>query len=192
MNVFIFNKNYWVRRFGEQREVRGILTNGKSDFVASLNVHPLGTDQQLALPEGERKVKRLEGHGTSELVVADQNTGRKGDLLYYHGEWYECVNAQMWDHTVLCHTNYQFVLVPRDAAHSIDIKDPPQEDPAGKKPGEGTFTPDADIPIADDDSVGFVMVKAGSGLTIDADGNLAIDKATAEEIRQLLGKGGDG
>ena len=192
MNITLFNKKYWIRRFGEQREVRGYLTSGRSDFVASLNVHPLGTDKQLALPEGERKEKRLEAHGTDVLVVANQDTGRKGDLLYYHGDWYECINAQEWDHTILNHLNYQFVIVPRDASKSIDLKDPPTEDPSKKGEGEGVFTPDGDVRIATEDQVGFVMVKAGSGLTIDRHGCMAIDGATADELRRLFGGGGDG
>lgn len=127
MNITIFNRKYWVRRFGEQQNVRGYLTAPYTDFVASLNVHPLGTDSIQALPEGERKIKRLEAHGTSVLRPANQHTGDKGDLLYYHGEWYECVSAVEWDHTMLSHLNYQFVLVPRDAAGTADLADPSGE-----------------------------------------------------------------
>lgn len=128
MNIRLFNKNYWIRRFGVQREVKGYLTSGHEDFVASLNVHPLGTDAIQALPEGERKLKRLEAHGEVALLVGDEKESRKGDLLYYHGDWYECVNSQMWDHTILSHYNYQFVLVPTDAGGSIDLE-PPTGDP---------------------------------------------------------------
>ena len=128
MNIRLFNKNYWIRRFGVQREVKGYLTSGYEDFVASLNVHPLGTDAIQALPEGERKLKRLEAHGEVALLVGDEKESRKGDLLYYHGDWYECVNSQMWDHTILSHYNYQFVLVPTDAGGSIDLE-PPTGDP---------------------------------------------------------------
>lgn len=128
MNIRLFNKNYWIRRFGVQREVKGYLTSGYEDFVASLNVHPLGTDAIQALSEGERKLKRLEAHGEVALLVGDEKESRKGDLLYYHGDWYECVNSQMWDHTILSHYNYQFVLVPTDAGGSIDLE-PPTGDP---------------------------------------------------------------
>lgn len=127
MNIRLFNKKYWVRRFEEQRIVRGYLTSGYHDFVASLNVHPLGTDSIQALPEGERKLKRLEAHGEVELRVADESTNTKGDLLYYRGAWYECVSSQPWDHTLLSHLNYQFVMVPRDGARSVDID--PMNDP---------------------------------------------------------------
>ena len=130
MNITLFNKKYWVRRFGEQKEIRGYFTAGYSDFVASLNVHPLGSDQMQALPEGERRLKHLEAHGSDVLIVANQDTGVKGDLLLYDGEWYECTAAQKWDHTILSHLNYQFVLVPNDAARSADTQNPPTSDPA--------------------------------------------------------------
>lgn len=124
MNIRLFNKNYWIRRFSAQREVKGYFTSGHKDFVASINVHPLGSDTIQALPEGERKLKRLEGHGEIALLVGNEKEGRKGDLLYYHGDWYECVSSQMWDHTILAHYNYQFVLVPTDAGGSIDLEAP--------------------------------------------------------------------
>mgnify|MGYP001031497305 CR=1 FL=1 len=118
MNIRIFNKNYVVRRFGEQKNFNGYLTSEYEDFVASLNVHPLSADQMQALPEGQRKVKRLEAHGEVNLVVADEKLNRKGDMLYYHRDWYECVSSQIWEHTILSHLNYQFVLVPEDVSQS--------------------------------------------------------------------------
>ena len=99
----------------------------------------MSTDQMQALPEGQRKVKRLEAHGVAGLVVADEKLNRKGDLLYYHGDWYECVSSQVWDHTILSHLNYQFVLVPNDAAGSIDLE-PPVGEPALQEDG-GTGQP---------------------------------------------------
>ena len=191
MNITIFNKNYWVRRLGEQKVIKGIVTNGKTDFIASLHIHPTSTDQQMALPEGERKIKRLEGHGSVVLKTANQDTGEKGDLLLYFGDWYECVSAQLHDHTILSHINYQFTLVPRDAAGTIDTANPPEEDPSGKEEGEGVFTPDSDVTVAGDDTVGYVIVKAGSGLVVDKCGNLSLDEATLEALKSMLGGGSD-
>ena len=129
MNIRIFNKNYVVRRFGEQKNFNGYLTSEYEDFVASLNVHPLSADQMQALPEGQRKVKRLEAHGEVKLVVADEQLNRKGDMLYYHRDWYECVSSQIWEHTILSHLNYQFVLVPEDVSQSPDMFPPEIEIP---------------------------------------------------------------
>lgn len=161
-----------MRHFGEPKNVRGYITNGMEDRVVSLNVHPLSTDQIKALPEGERKLKRLEAQGTDTLVVADEAAGTKGDLLLYMGDWYECVSAQTWDHTILCHTNYQFVLVPKDASRSIDTEDPPTEDPNTATEPEYPWL--KQNPVASADAVGFVKVPADSGLQIDEEGYLSL------------------
>ena len=114
MNITLFNKKYTIRRFKEQKEYKGYLVAEHEDFVASIHVHPTGSDQIQALSEGERRVTRLEGHGNIQLLTADQIKDQKGDLLLYRGEWYECISSQLWDHTILSHYNYQFVLVPSD------------------------------------------------------------------------------
>lgn len=136
MNISLFNKPYWLRRADEQRLVKGYLTSGFVDVVVNIHVHPLSTDQIQALPEGERKLKRLEGHGNTELLTADEEKNRKADLLYYHGDWYECLSCKLHDDTILGHFNYQFVIVPKDAGGSIDLKAPegdPKLPPAGQK-----------------------------------------------------------
>ena len=124
MNVGIFNKKYVARRFGKPIEKKGFLKCSSEDFVISLNVHPLGTDQLQALPEGQRTIKRLEAQSSVEMLAADESSEQKGDLLFYQGRWYECVSSQLWDHTVLSHWNLQFVLVPEDGSVSYDIKPP--------------------------------------------------------------------
>lgn len=145
MNIAIFNKKYWVRRFGEPKNVRGYITSDRKDFAVSLHIHPMGSDAMQALPEGERRMKHLEGHGTDELIPANQETGVKGDLLLYHGEWYECTSAQFWDHTLLSHTNYQFCLVPTNSPRAADITDPPTGEP-GKPEDEEKDTAESEKP----------------------------------------------
>lgn len=125
MNIGLFNKEYTIRRFSDPENVKGYYTAHHSDFIASLHVHPMGNDEQNALPEGVRHSKSLEGHGDIELRTANEWTGQKGDLLYYHGDWYECISCQLWDHTVLSHYNYQFSMVPTDACGTIDTEVPP-------------------------------------------------------------------
>lgn len=124
MNITLFNRPYTIRRFGEQKNVKGHLVSSYEDFTVNLHIHPLSTDQIQALPEGLRKVKRLEGHGEVFLNAADEDAQRKGDLLFYHGDWYECISSQLYDHTLLSHLNYQFVLVPNDAAGTVDLEPP--------------------------------------------------------------------
>lgn len=124
MNITIFNKKYWARRFSDMEIVKGYQTSDHTDFAVSLNVHPMGNDAIQALPEGERMIRRLEAEGTDILIPADQDSGTKGDLLYYHGRWYECVAAEEWDHTLLSHINYKFTVVPEDGAGTIDLTPP--------------------------------------------------------------------
>ena len=129
MNVSLFNRKYWLRRFGEQREVLGYLTAGYTDCVVSIHAHPMGTDALQALPEGERSLKRIEGHGSYKLIAADPNRGAKGDLLLYDGSWYECLVSMGYSQTILSHYNYQFVQVPNDGSRRDDIANMPQGDP---------------------------------------------------------------
>lgn len=135
MNISLFNKDYWLRRFGEQREVKGYLTSDYTDYVVSLNVHPMGSDALQALPEGERSVKHLEGHGNYNLVAANRQANTKGDLLLYNGIWYECTATQMFDHTMLSHYNYQFVEVPNESNGDYDITNAPECAPSGLEGG---------------------------------------------------------
>ena len=62
----------------------------------------------------------------------------------------------LYDHTILCHYNYQFVLVPHDASGSIDLE-PPVGDPVlpdqvedepdpGHESEDGTDDTGTDIP----------------------------------------------
>lgn len=135
MNISLFNTLHWIRRFDEQREVKGYLTASFDDYVVSINVHPVGSDTLQALPEGERTIKRLEGHGDYPLIVADSSANTKGDLLLYEGRWYECVSSQRWNHTILSHFNYQFVLVPLDGSRIDDVNDTPVDTEEAKKAG---------------------------------------------------------
>lgn len=160
--------------------------------MVSLHVHPMGSDAMQALPEGERKMKHLEGHGTDVLIPANQETGVKGDLLLYNGEWYECTVAQEWDHTLLSHINYQFCLVPTNSPRSADTEDPPTDLPGKPVETEPPEEQGEEMPAATDTSVGGVMVKDGSGLRVDEEGYLSINGASLEETLELLKDGGDG
>lgn len=125
MNVSIFNKKYKLRRFEEQHEVKGYLVASYTDRTVCLHIHPSGSDSLTANPEGERVVKKLEGHGTCPLVVANADANIKGDLIWYQGSWYECISSQLYDNTMLSHYNYLFVKVPMDGSRENDIRNPP-------------------------------------------------------------------
>jgi hypothetical protein len=124
MNITLFNREYTIRRFGEAKQVRGYITAGYTDIKVKMHVHPLGYNAVQALPEGERLVQRLEAQTSEALVVADHDSGVKGDLLWYRGRWYECTSFADYDHTLLSHGNYQFVVVPTDSSGCTDTDAP--------------------------------------------------------------------
>lgn len=153
MNIAIFNRRYWVRRFEEQREVRGYMVSGHADFVAELHLHP-GTDQVDMKDEGGRRLARLEGHGNVQLVTATQNVSHKGDLVRYRGTWFECIRVLLYDHTVLNHWNYSFVEVPeeeiRNPARFRELAPPLSEEPTKEEQAQhsapGSITDGQDRP----------------------------------------------
>ena len=124
MNITIFNRKYLIRRFSEQRNIKGHLVSDYSDMEVSIHVHPASSQSVMALPEGERKLNRLQGHGMTELIAADQELNQKGDLLWYDNHWYECRGCTRYDHTLLNHYNYDFSQIAIDSAQSIDFKAP--------------------------------------------------------------------
>ena len=171
MNITLFNKKYWVRRFKEPQNIRGYITAAVSYTHLTLPTTSRG-QRQMCIRDS------LEGHGTDVLIPASEATGIKGDLLYYMGDWYECTAAQPWDHTVLSHLNYQFCLVPTDGARASDIEDPPQDDPATAGKTQQEIPPITNFPIASADTVGVVRIKDDSGLVIDEEGFLSLAKPT--------------
>lgn len=80
MGIGIFRRSYTVRRFKPQEDVPGgYVTSQYEDVVTALNVQPLSTKELMALPEGDRSVKRLKAFGDLQLTTSDQEQGILGD-----------------------------------------------------------------------------------------------------------------
>jgi hypothetical protein len=125
MNIGLFNEDYTVRRFGrEARNIRGKIVYDYTDITVSMHVHPLNYSQVWALPAGERRTNRIAAECSEKLYTSDQDKGIKADLLWYDGQWYECVSEAVHKDTILAHGNYQFVVVPTDAGGTTDTKPP--------------------------------------------------------------------
>lgn len=107
----IFRRLYTIRRFGKTEIVDGYQCSGYEDTETFLNVQPLSKDELMALPEGERRTKRIKAYGDFTFTTADQSSGKRGDWLLYYGHWYECVSSIGWDHTILSHCKSEFVEV---------------------------------------------------------------------------------
>lgn len=119
----IFRRNFTIRRFGKEEIVDGYGHTSYEDSEVALNVQPLSADELQALPEGERRTKRLKAYGDFTFTTADQSTGRRGDWLLYYGHWYECVSSLGWDHTILRHCKSEFVEIPEAEVAPYSIVD---------------------------------------------------------------------
>ena len=110
--IGLFKRPYTIRRHGPESNVGGYTQAKYEDFITRLNVQPQAPHDFEANPEGDRTVKHLKSWGPDMLISADEYTGTPGDLLYYHGLWYECKSSAMWDHTILSHYQSDFVALP--------------------------------------------------------------------------------
>ena len=113
MNIQLFKKPYVIRHYEAQTvNADGYASAPYTDTAAMLNVQPLSPDDLMALPEGDRTVKRVKAIGKDRLASADEFTGTPGDRLFYQGYWYECKSSVMWDHTALGHYRSDFAILP--------------------------------------------------------------------------------
>ena len=110
--INIFKKPYTIRRYGQQTITGGYASAPYTDFRTQLNVQPLSAKEVMALPEGERAAKRLKSFGKVKLAHSEDSGETPGDRIFYNGEWFECVSADMWDHTLLSHWRSEFILLP--------------------------------------------------------------------------------
>ena len=109
--IGIFRKQYTIRKYLPQVIERGYASSQCIEITSQLNVQPLSTDELRALPEGERTVKKIKSYGSDQMASADASTQTPGDRLFYHGQWYECVSSEQWEHTILAHYRSEWVLL---------------------------------------------------------------------------------
>ena len=121
MSVMLFKKPYVIRHYERQTiDSEGYASAPYADSMEMLNVQPLTPDDLMALPEGDRTVKRVKALGKGRLISADEFNGIPGDRLYYQGQWYECKSSVMWDHTIVSHYRSDFAIIPQH-----EQEDPP-------------------------------------------------------------------
>ena len=120
MGMGLFKRTYIVRKHQPQTIMKGYVSSAYKDVKMRLNIQPLSNNDLMALPEGERTVKRIKAFGVEELASADEYTGARGDRLFYRGFWYECKSSVLWDHTLLSHYQSDFVIC-------IDQEEPREE-----------------------------------------------------------------
>ena len=140
--IGLFKKPYTVRHYGANTVENGYTHSPYTDTVMKLDVQPLSSDELLALPDGDRTVKRVKSFGGGKLRSADEFEGIPGDRLFYLGRWWECTSSVMWDHTILAHYRSDFVILPqREQMPDPEPPTPPAPPPDETDPPEGGIDP---------------------------------------------------
>jgi hypothetical protein len=128
MRIRIFSGTYTVRRRGKQENINGYFVSESTDFTARLNIQPLSANELLALPEGERTVKRIKTFSMTALISADEHSGTPGDLLYYEDKWYECKSCVRYIHSPLKHYEAVFVILADQKKHKPPVREGKSDD----------------------------------------------------------------
>jgi hypothetical protein len=106
----IFKKKYTLRKFSEQKTVKGFAVKASyTDQIVLLNVQPMVAKEMETLPQGDRVSKGIKSYGDFKVQTADVERGLRADRLFYAGEWYECVSSSFFEHTPLSHWKSLYV-----------------------------------------------------------------------------------
>ena len=106
----IFKKKYTLRKFSEQKTVKGFAVKASyTDQTVLLNVQPMVAKEMETLPQGDRASKGIKSYGDFKVQTADVERGLRADRLFYAGEWYECVSSSFFEHTPLRHWKSLYV-----------------------------------------------------------------------------------
>ena len=108
----IFKKPYLVRRFGAPFEEDGGEPADHYEKTFDMDVQIAVPSGAEANPEGQRKSKRLNSWGNTEMLAADDTTGTVADWLQYRGQWYECTSCEYREHTILNHWRSEWTRLP--------------------------------------------------------------------------------
>jgi hypothetical protein len=130
--IGLFKRKYTLRHYEPQTITDGYASASYTDATVRLDVQPLSPDELMAIPEGERTVKRIKSFGPEPLTSADEYKHIPGDRLFYQGYWYECKSSVMWDHTLLSHYRSEFVIYP-----CTEQEEPPPAPTVPEPPGGG-------------------------------------------------------
>lgn len=122
----LFKKEYVLRKFGEQKIVNGYSLSPYTDHITKLNIQPLSADELMALPEGDRAVKRIKGIGKADIHTVNDYKGIPADRVFYKGCWYECEGSDIRDNTKIGQTSATFVIVSKNENEEL-LKEPDME-----------------------------------------------------------------
>ncbi len=91
---------------------KGKAQNGAtSDVDITASVQPLRPDEMGLLPEGRRDSEAFRLYTATELLPADEATGKNADMVVYNGKDYEVLSCARWQNRVVPHFKAVMVKV---------------------------------------------------------------------------------
>ncbi len=125
----IFKLDYTLRTFSRQSTVNGYAVIASyTDRQVKLDVQPVVNTDLRELPEGGRAGKTIKSYGDFPVQTADVKQGYRADLLFYDGEWYECVSSSYYEHTPLRHWKSLYVRVSEAGYEEAEPEEVEEDD----------------------------------------------------------------
>lgn len=103
----LWRKKRIIRRYGPPEAEGGYESSTCEDIVILADVQT--TEKRTNTGEdGDDTLQKLKVFSEAEIKTADDSTGRKADLLWFQGKWYECRSSILSDNTMLKHWTSMF------------------------------------------------------------------------------------
>ena len=118
MGLRLWKKNHLIRRFGEPVAVEGYVAEDYEDIIIKADVQ---TTSRMTNTEtfGERSFQQVKMFSDFEINVSDDNTGVRGDWLWFQNKWFQCTSSRLSENTFLKHWTSTFT-------ECLNQADPPE------------------------------------------------------------------
>lgn len=119
MLLNIWQKPRTVRRFSSSESANGYEFTSHEDLTLLADVQTSQRHQKTE-DDGDSLFQTLKVFSNDEFQTADEATGRRADLLWFQGKWFECRSSILSDNTILSHWTSEFV-------QCLDQQEPPEK-----------------------------------------------------------------
>jgi hypothetical protein len=108
MGLTLWKKKRLIRRYSEPVNVGGYQVPFSEDLYIMADVQTTGNTSTTGA-DGDISTQSLKVFTDTELRVAEERTGTRGDRLWFQGKWFECRSARLSENTFLKHWTCTFV-----------------------------------------------------------------------------------
>lgn len=106
--MVLFSKPKLLRRFNSPEVVDGYYSASYTDMTVPMDIQA-SENAIKTNPEGDKAVEKLNAFSDEEIYVDCSETGRKADMLWHNGKWYQARSSVLCENTLLKHWESTFV-----------------------------------------------------------------------------------